>query len=425
MNIFVPADSQHGNSSLPILFYIHGGGFTQGGAQRKGSKLAKLTGSIVVSTQYRLGVLGFVSTQSPPSNFGMKDQEFAIHWVHNNAAAFGGDASRLMMFGCSAGGASVAGHLVNRRMNGLYSSAALHSPGGHQGWQSPTSVGVDDWMSKKTNLHNSKVFAARLGCHMQRDWKHSPSLLRCLQGRSTRQLVAASKHLRFAPAMAVQGEYPLGQIRRGKWNKVPVIVGGVSCESCGSAYRRLGTSHAYVTASKMRSALTQSGFNRAKGAALGYDTLSQWYAKDIQSEGRWRTTARILSDSGHACSAALHAEAFASTSHAVWRYYFDVPYRAFPGTLHAQDMGWLFEYTKSAKTAGQRQLGVDMGLWWNSLATSGNPNHGAAVRQLPYWSAYNPTTQVKAMFLKTPPAMKSSHDTLRPECSHWKQYLGW
>ena len=93
----------------------------------------------------------------------MKDQEFAIHWVHNNAAAFGGDASRLMMFGCSAGGASVAGHLVNRRMNGLYSSAALHSPGGHQGWQSPTSVGVDDWMSKKTNLHNSKVFAARLG----------------------------------------------------------------------------------------------------------------------------------------------------------------------------------------------------------------------------------------------------------------------
>lgn len=71
--------------------------------------------------------------------------------------------------------------------------------------------------------------------------------------------------------------------------------------------------------------------------------LKNWYAHRIESEGYWRTLARILSDSGHACSATLHAEALAeSTKTSVWRYYFaysldpDIDY----GAMHGEDESW-------------------------------------------------------------------------------------
>jgi hypothetical protein len=84
-----------------------------------------------------------------------------------------------------------------------------------------------------------------------------------------------------------------------------------------------------------------AGFSAAAGSAVVADTLEQWYTDRIQSEGYWRTFARILSDSDHACSSKLHAEALGATGSA-WRYYFaystaaDIDF----GATHGGDESW-------------------------------------------------------------------------------------
>ncbi|EGB03211.1 hypothetical protein AURANDRAFT_7103, partial [Aureococcus anophagefferens] len=114
----------------PVMVYVHGGGFVSGAATRSAANLTRLTGSVVFAPQYRLGVLGFFGGD----NRGLGDQLRALAWVRDNCAAFGGDPARVMVFGVSAGGASVAHLLVEPRAAGLFSAAALESPGGHQGW---------------------------------------------------------------------------------------------------------------------------------------------------------------------------------------------------------------------------------------------------------------------------------------------------
>ncbi|KAH9520406.1 hypothetical protein Btru_060682 [Bulinus truncatus] len=120
LNIYVPlpnltsADVQSGvNTTLPggkkypVLFYIHGGGFYLGsGNCYDGSILAGLGDIIVVTSNYRLGVLGFVSTGDDviPDNLAMWDQLVALQWVHENIEAFGGDPGAVTVGGNSAGG---------------------------------------------------------------------------------------------------------------------------------------------------------------------------------------------------------------------------------------------------------------------------------------------------------------------------------
>ena len=95
--------------------------------------------------------------------------------------------------------------------------------------------------------------------------------------------------------------------------------------------------------SQLRSKIN-AGFSGQDGAALDPDTLIGWYAGRIATEGYWRTFARILSDSGHACSSALHAEALGGSAPAgtVWRYYFaySTDARVDYGAEHGGDESW-------------------------------------------------------------------------------------
>ncbi len=134
INAFTPlAQLVHGATLQPVMFYIHGGAFVEGSAATA-YNLSRLTGHVVFTTQYRLGVFGFFSTEAPPPNLGLADQRFALHWVRDNARAFGGDPDQIMIFGCSAGGASVAGMLTMPESYGLYSAAGLESPGARFLW---------------------------------------------------------------------------------------------------------------------------------------------------------------------------------------------------------------------------------------------------------------------------------------------------
>ena len=107
---------------------------------------------------------------------------------------------------------------------------------------------------------------------------------------------------------------------------VPTIIGGQSCESCNAATEKFGPPQHpdTVTTAELTAALIAEGFSGVGGSGVGPTELLTWYKERIAAEGNWRTFARILSDSGHACSSALHAQALAAhaPSGTIWRYFF-------------------------------------------------------------------------------------------------------
>jgi len=446
LNVFAPVSALAEAAAperdlLPVMFNIHGGGFV-GGSAGTAWNLTRFSGSVVIAIQYRLGALGFFSTAAEGEalpNLGMADQVLALQWTQANARAFGGDPSRVLIFGCSAGGASVAGHLVSTAATGLYHAAGIESPGGHQGWMGDAVRSNDDWMSADLNRENSDALAADINCTSRTD-------LACLQAAELSVLYRASLQRRLAPAL--DGEvFPLGLIRQGLWNKVPTIIGGQSCESCADAEARLGPPTASVSTAELTDALVAEGFSGVNGSGVGATTLvNEWYAARIASEGNWRTLARILSDSGHACSSALHAEALATTAPAgtVWRYFFEytLPSDPLPGATHGGDEAWLFRTTGTS--ADEIALSEDMASWWANLAASGDPNlpsaggllrKRVAAPKRPKWIAYSGAPPSGAapphdvMFLGLGhdplPRLNASIDTVRAECAHWKAFLGW
>jgi carboxylesterase type B len=101
---------------VSVLFWIHGGHFDQGAASTLlyyGDLLAQLTNTIIVTHNYRLGAFGFLASTEISGNYGILDQRLAMEWVQGNIAYFGGDPSRVTIFGQSAGGTSVATHLTS------------------------------------------------------------------------------------------------------------------------------------------------------------------------------------------------------------------------------------------------------------------------------------------------------------------------
>ncbi|MBK8589650.1 MAG: carboxylesterase family protein [Sandaracinaceae bacterium] len=127
-------------SGAPVLVWIHGGGFTLGegvqtGAARWATSSARDENIIVVSMNYRLGALGFLShpaltdesADSISGNYGLLDQVAALEWVRDNIRAFGGDPERVTIAGQSAGGISVCAHLVSPRSAGLFHGAIVES----------------------------------------------------------------------------------------------------------------------------------------------------------------------------------------------------------------------------------------------------------------------------------------------------------
>nr|UYG55601.1 carboxylesterase 1 [Arma chinensis] len=114
LNIYTPSnlddDGDDDDKKLPVMVYIHGGGFRWGNPGPKNSeKLFMDEDVILVTVQYRLGILGFLSTEDSliPGNFGLKDQAMALRWVKENINEYGGNPNLIVAFGESAGGASV------------------------------------------------------------------------------------------------------------------------------------------------------------------------------------------------------------------------------------------------------------------------------------------------------------------------------
>ncbi|KAJ3299737.1 hypothetical protein HK104_007341 [Borealophlyctis nickersoniae] len=134
LNIYTPVVGN--TSSLPVLLWIHGGSFINGGIDDlpyDGGMLASRNKAVIVTINYRLGILGFFEDTATyprslvPGNQAIRDQTLALRWVQNNIASFGGNPAKVMVFGESAGGFSVRTLLASPPASGLFSSATIHS----------------------------------------------------------------------------------------------------------------------------------------------------------------------------------------------------------------------------------------------------------------------------------------------------------
>jgi para-nitrobenzyl esterase len=265
-----------GNSASPrpVMVWIHGGGFFAGfgGEERhNGARLAR-KGAVVVTLNYRLGAFGFLAhpalaAESPrhaTGDYGLLDQIAALQWVRRNIARFGGDPSRVTIFGESAGGMSVGSLIASPLAKGLFARAILESGTG-------VGVGVGP---RDSALAGGMVFAESLGVHGR-----GAAAARQLRALSADSILAVAQRLgrggpRFWPV--VDGwvlPHPVDSaLLRGTANRVPVIVGSNRDEGdewMGAptrAFARLVSARGVPTYVYMFSRVGEDSLNRKRGA---------------------------------------------------------------------------------------------------------------------------------------------------------------
>ncbi|MFD0078841.1 carboxylesterase family protein [Streptomyces sp. NPDC127166] len=113
----------------PVIVWIHGGSLMFGSGDLYGPKRLAAEGAVVVTVNYRLGVMGFLAAPAlnTSGGLGLEDQQEALRWVRANAAAFGGDPANVTVMGESGGGYSVCGHLASPKSAGLFDRAVIQS----------------------------------------------------------------------------------------------------------------------------------------------------------------------------------------------------------------------------------------------------------------------------------------------------------
>jgi para-nitrobenzyl esterase len=137
LNVFAPSTPAKDGRPRPVLFWMYGGSFFLGGTSLYdgGGILAYRQDAVIVSTNYRLGALGWLggdavarsTTDGSAGNFGLQDTREALLWVRRNIGAFNGDPSQISLFGESAGSSLVACHLVSPRSKDLFTGAIMES----------------------------------------------------------------------------------------------------------------------------------------------------------------------------------------------------------------------------------------------------------------------------------------------------------
>nr|XP_062131801.1 esterase B1 [Drosophila sulfurigaster albostrigata] len=138
LNVYAPKSSSQSKTPLPVMVWIHGGGFWFGSGNSDYTFPAQLMQEeiIVVKLNYRLGALGFLSLPGAGihGNAGLKDQRLALQWIQQNIANFNGDPQNVTLFGESAGAASVHLHTYAAHANQLFHKAIMQSGTGNMEW---------------------------------------------------------------------------------------------------------------------------------------------------------------------------------------------------------------------------------------------------------------------------------------------------
>nr|XP_005318332.3 cocaine esterase-like [Ictidomys tridecemlineatus] len=215
LSIYSPAHAREG-SNLPVMVWIHGGALVVGSASMyDGSVLAAIENVLVVSIQYRLGVLGFFSTgdQHATGNWGFLDQVAALRWVQQNIAHFGGNPDRVTIFGQSAGGSSVSSLVVSPMSQGLFHGAIMES-------------GVA--LLPKIIDISSEVVSMMVANLSACGQVESEALVSCLRGKSEQEMLAITKAFKTISGV-VDGTFlprhPEELLALADFQPVPSIIG--------------------------------------------------------------------------------------------------------------------------------------------------------------------------------------------------------
>jgi len=139
VNVWAP-EGAVSDGPRPVMVWVHGGGFVLGSnyaAIQDGSAFAR-SGIVCIAINYRMGVEGFLPIPGVPTNLGLRDILFALEWVRDNAAAFGGDPANVTIFGESAGAMAIADLMTSPLATGLFRRAIVQS--GHGAMVRPIAV---------------------------------------------------------------------------------------------------------------------------------------------------------------------------------------------------------------------------------------------------------------------------------------------
>lgn len=231
LNVFTPAEKA--GEKLPVLFWIYGGGFGGGycGDPEFDADAMNALNAVVVTVNYRCGVLGFftlpelVEKNGFAGNLGLLDQIAALKWVRTNIEAFGGDPERILVFGQSAGGMSTRMLLCSPLARGLFSRAVIQSGGG---------LNEGDLVRPReefTDLCQKAMENA--GLTFEDMMTKDAGELNKLMNKSVREIAASHEVNYFQPF--VDGytltDVPGVKVARGEYMDIPIIVATVAGDS--------------------------------------------------------------------------------------------------------------------------------------------------------------------------------------------------
>jgi para-nitrobenzyl esterase len=372
LNVWTPDVAGDG----PILFFTHGGSHVDGAGSQAlydGAELAA-RGAVVVTHNYRLSSFGFLAhpllTAEDPEgtsgNAGLFDSLAALEWIHANAAAFGGDPDRLMIFGESAGSLSTCALLLMPQARGLFTSAIAQS--GACGFlHKPLSGASDD----ETAEQFGQRFAGELGCDGDDD------VLACMRAADAGVVLDT---LRGRDGLTGDGEAygpnvdgvlltgpARALISAGELAPVPLMVGGTADEAT-----------VFTAGFDVDTVETSQQVVGWYAYALDFDVAATQalYHPDGYTSPRAAFDAFYGDVSWHCPNRSLlrAAGAFAP----VWRYTFDVvrPWMEDWGACHGCELQFVFG-TGVAMTDDDEALAETMQQAWIAMASDGAPRSDA------------------------------------------------
>ena len=385
LNVWTPAQSE--NDKLPVLIWFFGGGFQWGYPREmefNGEQIAK-RGVIVVSVNYRLGALGFLShpdllKEAPdaPSNFGTLDQQAGIKWVVKNIANFGGDPKNITISGQSAGGGSVLTHLTSESSIGLYQKAIIYS-------------GIIESPFIKDNVISPKP--------IEETMKMGEKFLSCLgvstieEARKIDALTIRSVYAKFrednffffTPCIdhVFLKDEPFKLMLEGKQANVPLIAGNTFDEFMSYIY-----------------ADNEASFEEQARNTFGprADQFLSFPEAHVVEDGNKYGALRSIECSVKSVMDKTKAPCF------YYSFEVDIPGEDDPGTFHSVDLWFFFETLAACwrPFVGRHfDIARQMTNYITNFVKNGNPNgHDITGEQMPNWLAYTNSSQNEMHFTK-------------------------